>query len=275
MNCGSESRGATGGEGLARRLADRYDREARAYRELWAPVLRQAALGLVRALAGERVDRVLDVGTGVGSLLPDLRAAFPAALVLGVDRSRGMIALAPSDAPRGVMDAMHLAIATASVDRVLLAFMLFHLDLPSAGLCEARRVLRPGGRVGTVTWNTDFESKATRVWVECLDEFGAAAPDTATETRHDSVDTPEKMEALLRDAGFTSARAWIAEISSVIDAAHLVRLRTSMGSSKPRFESLDSTSREACVAEVLRRMRFLAPEDFMARGKVVYAVGQA
>src|ERR1700732_4823591 len=67
------------------KLTNRYNREAHAYRELWAPVLRSAGLGLLHELAQTPVQRILDVGTGVGSLLPDLRAAFPGALVLGVD----------------------------------------------------------------------------------------------------------------------------------------------------------------------------------------------
>lgn len=87
------------------------------------------------------------------------------------------------------------------------------------------------------------------------------------------VDTPEKMEALIRDAGFASVRAWTEEISWVIDADHLLRLRTSMGALRARFDSLDAAGRTACVAEARRRMKVLAPEDFMARGKVVYAVG--
>ena len=48
-------------------LTDRYDREAGDYRDLWAPILRKAGLGLVRELAAGRAERVLDVGTGVGA----------------------------------------------------------------------------------------------------------------------------------------------------------------------------------------------------------------
>ena len=110
-----------------RQLSDRYDREAFAYRELWAPILRIAGLRLLREFAGIQPSRILDVGSGVGSLLPDLEMAFPGAFVLGVDRSRGILALAPTGISRAIMDAADLAVRSASMDLVLLAFVLFHL----------------------------------------------------------------------------------------------------------------------------------------------------
>jgi len=254
-------------------LAARYGREAGLYRELWAPILRKASVRLVHELRAGQVGRVLEIGAGVGSLWPDLNAAFPDALVIGVDRSPGMIALAPAELPRAVMDARQLAFPSASVDRVLLAFVLFHLEPPAAGLREARRVLRIGGRAGIVTWAAALESKATRIWTECLDHHGAAAPDPAQEARHEDVDTPEKMRKLLDDAGFTSIRSWTEDLSWRIDEDHLIRLRTGMGSPKPRFDSLDTTAQAACVAEARHRMKKLVPEDFMARGRIVHSIG--
>lgn len=260
---------------LTEKLTDRYNREARVYRDLWAPILRRAGLGLLRELAGARVQRVVDVGTGVGALLTDVATAFPGAFVLGVDRARSMLALAPAGIPRAAMDARHLAICSGSVDLVLLAFMLFHLDKPGDGLCEARRIIRHGGRVATLTWGGDLESKATHIWAECLDAHGAAAADPATATRHDSVDTPEKIETLLHAAGFNSPRAWVGDVVSPIDLEHLLRLKTSMGSSKPRFDSLDRQTQKSCVAAARRRMEGLTREDFIARGKIVCGVASA
>jgi SAM-dependent methyltransferase len=257
-------------EALAR-LMERYDLQAESYRELWAPVLRSAALPLVRELADDRARTVLDVGTGVGALLPDLEAAFPAGFVIGCDRSHGMLALAPARYGRALMDARALAIASDRADRVFLLFMLFHLEDPASALSEARRVLRVGGRVGTLTWAGELESTASCVWIECLDHHGAIAPDPAVQLRDETVNTPEKMEALLRDTGFAEARAWMGPLVHTLDTDHLVRLKTNLGSQKPRFDSLSPEARVACVEDARHRMDALKPEDFIARGDVVYA----
>ena len=256
-------------------LIDRYDREASAYRELWAPTLRIAGLRLLEKLADTRASRIVDVATGVGSLLPDLRRAFPSSHVFGVDRSRGMLALAPREFPIAVMDAAELGIASGSMDLVLLAFVLFHLETPLHGLREARRILCDGGRIGCMTWAGELQSTAIRIWNESLDLSGASPPDPAAITRHEAVDTPRKMDELLRKAGFSDVRVWEEELASRFDAESLLRLKTKLGSSKPRFDSLAPEASEICLADVRRRMEGLAPDDFLGRGRVVYSIAHA
>ena len=252
-------------------LIERYDQGAEPYRELWAPVLLRAALPLVQELADEPAHRVLDVATGVGALLPHLAAAFPGAFVLGVDRSHGMLRLAPARFGRALMDARELAVRSASLDRALVVFMLFHLEDPWTALRETRRVLRQGGRIGTLTWGGELESPATRIWSEGLDRHGAIDPDPATTARHEAVDSPEKMLELLRRVGFESPRSWQGDLVHRIDADHLAGLRTQLGSSKARFDSLSPQAAAAFLADVRERLQKLGPEDFIARGKVVYA----
>ncbi len=231
---------------------------------------------LVQELRGRRVLRALDVGTGVGSLLPDLREAFPLATVVGVDRSEGMLALAPRTARLAIMDASRLALASESVDLVLLAFVLFHLPEPRRGLEEARRVLRTGGAVGAVTWGSELVSRATRVWDEVLDARGARPLDFDTEVaQHELVDTPEKMERLFRLAGFVDVRAWAEDHEHAIDLETLVRLRTSLGRNKRRYDSLEVGARGAFLAEARRRLADLAAEDLEAIGRFVYTIAVA
>ncbi len=231
---------------------------------------------LVEELRGRRVRRALDVGCGVGSLLPDVREAFPLATVVGVDRSEGMLALAPRTARLAVMDASRLAVASESVDLVLLAFVLFHVPEPRRGLEEARRVLRPGGAAGAVTWGSELVSRATRVWDEALEAHGAPPLDFDSEVaQHELVDTPQKLERLFRAAGFVDIRVWAEDHGEVIGLERLVRLRTRLGRNRRRYESLDAGARAAFLADVRRRLAGLADEDFAASGRFVYAIAAA
>jgi ubiquinone/menaquinone biosynthesis C-methylase UbiE len=254
------------------KLVERYDAHAAAYQELWAPTLRLASVRLLRELAGKRVRQMIDVGAGVGALWSDLRAAFPAAFLLGFDRSPGMLQIAPPEMARVVADARALPLASASVDVALLVFMLFHLSDPADGLREARRVLRPGGFVGTVTWGSGLASQATQVWTQCLDEYGAAPADPVTEARDELLNTPEKIDGLLRAAGFETIRAWTDNLVTMIGLEHLLLLRTRMGSEKARFDSLDETAREHCIASARQRLQALAPTEFTATAQIVYAL---
>ena len=255
-------------------LIDRYDRGASDYRELWAPTLRIAGRRLLRELTRRPATRILDIATGVGAFLPELRAAFPSARIVGVDRSAGMLAFVPREFPVAVMDACRLGVAPTSVDLVILAFVLFHLQEPKAGLQEAGRVLTTEGRVGCITWGGEFESTADRIWIECLDAHGARPNDPDVIARHDAVDTPSKMKALLNSAGFTVARSWEEELVDRFDLDRLLRLKTSLGASKPRFDSLEPAAREACLQAARRRMEALTADDFVARGRVIYSVGE-
>jgi ubiquinone/menaquinone biosynthesis C-methylase UbiE len=258
-------------------LAERYNQAAATYRDLWAPVLRIAGRRLIRELVSTQTapaGLIVDVGTGVGALMPDILTAFPGACVLGIDRSPGMLALAPRDPGmlHAVADARHLPLASGSADLVLLVFMLFHLQQPADGLREVRRVLRPGGRVGTITWAADFESNASRGLTACLDEHGATPPDPAVLARDEPMNTPEKMQNLLRANGFSAARAWTEELVDRMELEHLLQLKTRMGSDKARFDSLSPQSREKCLASARARMQTMTPDDFVSTGKVVYAV---
>jgi hypothetical protein len=48
-----------------------------------------------------------------------------------------------------------------------------------------------------------------------------------------------------------------------------------MGSAKPRFDSLAPGAQASCIADARARMQALSPEDFVARGRIVYCVARA
>jgi ubiquinone/menaquinone biosynthesis C-methylase UbiE len=131
------------------RLSRRYDRQ------LW---LERPALDAALDLAAPTPETtLLDAGTGTGAVLRALasRAGRPGHAV-GVDSSAAMLARVPP-LPAGWRlvraDVAALPFDDASIDRAIAVYLLHVLapDTRAAALGELRRVLRPGGRLVTVT----------------------------------------------------------------------------------------------------------------------------
>ena len=127
--------------------------------------LRERMASLARLAPGESV---LDIGCGTGTLaLAAKRAVGPTGTVAGVDASPEMIALATRKAAHAgaevafrIAAAERLPFADATFDAVLSTLMLHHLPAPVRrdAMREARRVLRPGGRLLAV----DFARPSAR-----------------------------------------------------------------------------------------------------------------
>jgi SAM-dependent methyltransferase len=127
-------------------------------------------------------------------------------VVVGLDRTEAMVALGPRAFPLLVGDAVRVPFRDRSFDVVVMAFMLFHLPDPTAGLAEARRVLRQGGWIGLLTWGRERDSRARTRWIEELDAEGAAAFNEKL-AWHDLVDTPRKLKERLGAAGFANVNS--------------------------------------------------------------------
>ena len=114
----------------------------------WFVVRRSLVLDQARRWAPRPVARVLEVGCGTGATLRGLALLFPRAGVTGVEpvaSAQQVAAAAGCDVVLGSFE--RLPAATGSVDMLLALDVLEHLDDEAAGLAEAARVLRPGGRL--------------------------------------------------------------------------------------------------------------------------------
>jgi ubiquinone/menaquinone biosynthesis C-methylase UbiE len=210
----------------------------------------------------------------VGALLPHIRKRAPGAQIVGADVSEGMVRLAPREFPVAVMDATRLGFAPRSFDIGIFAFVLFHLPDPHAGLREMRRVLTPGAMVATITWGNDPSYPAVDAWTEELDARGAT-PAVGTISRHDLVDDPNKVEAVLAAAGFSSVRTWMGRYRKAMSADEFIAHRVGHGMSRHRFESLDEAARAACLEALRSRLEQLDTHGLVDEADVIYALAES
>lgn len=143
-----------------------YDRIANAY-DLIADANERAARQVgVRALNLSAGEAVLEIGFGTGNEVLDLAGLVgPSGRAAGIDISPGMLAVAnrklaacvlPTPVDLRVGDARSLPFEDRTFDAAYTSFTLelFPAEDISVVLAEARRILKPGGRIGVVSMAT-------------------------------------------------------------------------------------------------------------------------
>jgi SAM-dependent methyltransferase len=253
-------------------VAAAYDLGVDAYVSLWSPVILPPAQAVVAGLGLEGTPRVLDIGAGPGSLVSSILDVAPTAQVVALDASIEMLrAAADRTGARGVNgDALALPIGAATVDALLCAFVLFHLSDPSQAFAEAARVLRTGGRLGTVTWGREGATKASAVWEEAFADAGIGPlPPPRVDT---GLDSPDAIDALLRGGGLAPQRIWLEMLTHRWEPATFWRLVTGTGVNRARLQLADPDTRARLLATVRARLDALDLDDFVWWGEVVCAV---
>jgi demethylmenaquinone methyltransferase / 2-methoxy-6-polyprenyl-1,4-benzoquinol methylase len=178
--------------------------------------------------AGPPADgRALDVACGSGKLTGELRRLATAGVVVGLDFSAEMLRVAAAAEPgpayvRG--DGLRLPFADGSFDAVTVAFGLRNYTDPEGGLCEMRRVLRPGGRAVVLEFVRPRPGPigaAYRAYlVHGLPRIGGVVSGDRTAYRYlsrtvDAYRTPDELVAMASGAGWRDPRIELLTLGTV------------------------------------------------------------
>ncbi len=191
-----------------------WERQQEAMRRFAAPVSHR----MLDMLALQPGERVLELAAGMGEtgmLAAELVA--PLGGVVISDQAEAMLEgarkraleLGLSNIEFQVLNAEWLDLPLASVDAILCRWGYMLMADPAAALAEARRVLRPGGRVALAVWDALVANPWALLPGQELIERGLApAPGGDSERRPGpfALGDAERVRALLEQAGFVEVR---------------------------------------------------------------------
>ena len=208
----------------------------------------RAALDLLAPLAGRDL---LDVAAGAGAAA--IEAASRGARVTAVDGSAAMVArIAARGAGRLAArqaDAVALPFPNAAFDAALSSFGVVLLPDPARGLAELHRVLRPGGRVAIVTWTEPHRYEVATRLRDAVTAVRGAPPPMGELPAQLRFTDPDRLHALLADAGFGPVR--IERVESALHAASAAALAGALGFAPGMTAMLDALGPDR--GAVLRR----------------------
>jgi ubiquinone/menaquinone biosynthesis C-methylase UbiE len=238
---------------------------------------RQRVIELVDAQPGMRI---LDLACGPGNLSRRLAALVsPGGEVIGIDLAPGMVELARAAAiPNArfeVMDMEQLTFDDGSFDAATCGHGLqFAGDLGQA-MREARRVLRPGGRLAASVPLSDVSQSVWRDLDVVIDRWLPPAPRAVDQqpTRA-TVGDPIAFRQAALDAGFRSAEVEVVEEAAHWESAEqLVSMFASWWDCAARIEGVEAEKRVAFVEEATAALKreHPGPIETIGRNHVLLA----
>jgi len=265
---------------------ERYDRIAGGYARWWAPVIRPASIRVldrIEPLVDAGARRLLDIGTGTGTLPIAAIRRWPEVDVVGIDASSEMAAAARRevDAALGARDrrrfdvrtsfADELPFAEGEFDAAVSSFVLQLVPSRVAVLREARRVLVPGGRMAHVTWlvgRTSFEPD--RILDEVLEDAGIGPREP--DARRGDYESAAAAVAGLRRAGFGDVRAEEDELAHRFDVEGYASFVEEFDE-ESTFEEFEPAERARVSRRLRQRLARLPSDALTMRLPIVLAHG--
>jgi SAM-dependent methyltransferase len=135
------------------RLAPRYDRR-------WSFYVNATVRETIDRLNLNPNERILDLGCGTGTLIERLLELTPEIEIVGLDSSTEMLNVARQKLPESVElqvgSADSIPYPDESFDRVISTSAFHYFRNPDRSIREAKRVLKPNGRLVITDWCDDY-----------------------------------------------------------------------------------------------------------------------
>lgn len=233
---------------------------AQSYARVFAEAADMVVPHLVEAVGARSGTKVLDLCCGHGNVTAGLVRA--GAQATGLDFSPAMLDMARAAVPEAQFvegDAMALDFEEGSFDAVTIGFGMPHVPEPPKVMSEARRVLRPGGRLAFSVWCGPEVDTALGYVFGAIAQHGAADIALPAGPGANDYADPALAFPALKEAGFadcsqsTVASKW--QVSDPGAPYDYFRDGTARGGAllRPQPSECATAIRAAVVAKVLEK----------------------
>ncbi|WP_238015050.1 class I SAM-dependent methyltransferase [Dactylosporangium sp. AC04546] len=183
----------------------RWAGRAAAYQRSFAALCAYPSEALLDAAGVEAGHRMLDAGTGPGTVAA--LACARGAAVVAVDAEPSMVDVARLRVPEAEVHQAtlpDLPFADGGFDAAVANFVINHVGDPAAAVAELRRVVRPGGRIAVTVWPYP-QPPLQQLWGEIFDASGAQRPAAMPrlDADKDFPRNPAGLSALLSNVGLS------------------------------------------------------------------------